>query len=481
MEASGQNKHKLVEFSLSDIMFYVLKFKWIIVLFAIVFSMGGYFYTIETYQPLYRATASMVVNAKQTVSITEGQKIVQSASDIYLAQELVNTYSIVLKSNRVMEYVVKDLGLKIPSEVLRTWIQLTPAKDTQVLFVSVIAYDPKLAVSIANSLMKVAPKAMMETVEIGSVNVLDEASLPDRIIPLNATQNTFIAAIIGFSLGTCVSIFSGLFFPRIKNIDDIEEKLVLQTIAEIPHVRQKIRSESLLLSTKGIGNSFFEAYSRIRTLFMFSESFREVKTIVVTSAVESEGKTSVTANIALSLASSGKKVLVIEGDLRKPKLYRKFRLNDFSVDMDKNLPNLLNGSIEFDEGIMKIGANLSVIKGSHEGKLPVISDMLASEKMKDLLLEMRKHYDYILIDTPPYLMFSDASILSNFADGVILVVRQDTASIKAVSDVTYDLKKTGANILGCVLNDIRRTDIGTRYKRKYYYNNKYVQGENLNI
>lgn len=479
MEISRQVNAQQNNFNLTDILYWILKRKGLIISIILVFSTVGYFYTAKTYSPVYRATASMVVNAKQTISITEEQKIVQSAPDIYLAQKLVNTYSIILKSNRVMEYVVSDLKLNIQPEILKSWIQLSPAKDTQVLFVSVTCEDPVLAVNIANSIMKVAPKAMMETVEIGSVNVLDEASLPNRIIPFNATQNIAIAALIGLTFGVLLAFSLGIVFQKIRNSDDIEERLVLQTLGEIPHLRRIYGNNKLLLSEKGISSSFVEAFSRIRTIFQYSNDLKDIKTFIVTSAVECEGKTTVSINIALSLANSGKKVMVIDGDLRKPRLHKKLELTNWSVDKNKNLVNLINGTIETEDCIIRISPNLSIIKGDHEGKIK-ITDLLASDKLKELLNNLKCQYDYIIVDTPPFCAVSDAAALSNLVDGAVIVIRQDAASVKAVSEVVTDLKKTGVNVLGCILNDIRHVDIGSGYKRKYYYRNKYGCGEDLN-
>lgn len=202
-----------------------------------------------------------------------------------------------------------------------------------------------------------------------------------------------------------------------------------------------------------------ESFRTLRTNIQFSNIDKEVGSIVVTSANQDEGMSTVSVNLAITMANANQKVLLIDGDLRKPTVDRYFDINtDFGLTnilLDKDIE-----SREF-QLIPKI-PNLKIVPSGPIPPNP--SELLSSRRMAEFLEEMKAKYDIVLIDAPPIGMVTDAAILSTLVDGTLLVCRQNSTKMDALKRAAEDLKKVGANILGIVLNGING-----KHKEQYYY------------
>ena len=199
-----------------------------------------------------------------------------------------------------------------------------------------------------------------------------------------------------------------------------------------------------------------ESYRTLRTNIQYSSFDKEIKTIVVTSSEPSEGKSTTAGNLAFTFAQAEKKTIIIDCDLRKPSLHKKFRISNLS-----GLSDVLIGKSTVNESVYKYTNNLDVLTS---GKLPPNpSEMLGSKVMESLLTALRERYDIIILDSAPLQAVTDAQILSTKADGTVLVVRAEKTKRDSVVQAKALLDKVGANILGVVLNGIENS------RRKYYY------------
>lgn len=204
-----------------------------------------------------------------------------------------------------------------------------------------------------------------------------------------------------------------------------------------------------------------ESYRTLRTNIQYSSFDKEYKIIVVTSSEPGEGKSTIAGNIALSMAQGDKKVILIDCDLRKPSLHKKFRVSNLV-----GLSDVIVGKADLASAIHKYNKNLVVLTS---GKIPPNpSEMLSSNTMENLLETIKNSFDYIVIDTPPVQAVTDSQILSTKADGTILVVRAEKTKKNSVDNAVNLLKKVNANIIGTVLNGV---DI-SRNKYYYYYGDK---------
>ncbi|CEO09898.1 CPSC/CAPB subfamily ATPase [[Clostridium] sordellii] len=206
-----------------------------------------------------------------------------------------------------------------------------------------------------------------------------------------------------------------------------------------------------------------EAYRTIRTNVEFSNLDKEIKTIVVTSSQQNEGKSTVIANLAVSFAGmEDKKVLVLEGDLRNPTVHRMF-----NVSNAHGITEILTGQKSFEECV-----HTTEVKGLYVitcGKIPPNpSEMLASRRMKTFIESLKDYYDYIFIDAPPIGIITDAGIISTYTDGTMLVVASKEVDIDMVKIAKDRLEKVNANILGIVLNKFEEASGSYGYYNYYY-------------
>lgn len=199
-----------------------------------------------------------------------------------------------------------------------------------------------------------------------------------------------------------------------------------------------------------------EAYRSLKTNIQYSSFDKEYKTIVVTSANPGEGKSTTAGNLALTLAEGEAKVLLVDCDMRKPSMHKNFRVTNTYGISDV----LLQKQKVMDVAHM-YNKNLSIITA---GKIPPNpAEMLASKAMTLFLKEMKEHFDYIVLDTPPVQAVADAQILSTKVDGTLVVVRAGVTKKDDVHNSVASLKKVNANIIGTVLHAVDNS------KNKYYY------------
>ena len=215
--------------------------------------------------------------------------------------------------------------------------------------------------------------------------------------------------------------------------------------------------------------AYAEAYKTLRTNLSFASISKQYKKIIITSAIPNEGKSTVAVNLATTLAESDARVLLIDCDLRKPTLRRLLRVR---TEFKEGLTSLLTGKAALEECILKHPKiKCDVLLAGTTPPNPV--ELLSSPQMKQLLDRLSETYDYIICDTPPVSVVTDAAALSRFCDGAILVVRQKTSTREQVWAAKRNLDAVQANILGTILSCYDMSDdtqaVNTYYGGYYYY------------
>lgn len=230
--------------------------------------------------------------------------------------------------------------------------------------------------------------------------------------------------------------------------------------------KQKKSERKFLLIGKDTPFSYNEAFKSLRTNLKFLALGKSCKKIILTSAIPTEGKSSVCINLATSLVEGGSKVLLMDCDLRKPVLHRYLKLHR----AQKGLTSLLSGS-SIEECVLKLDSGLHVLLS--DAIPPNPAELLGSEQMKDMIDALAKSYDYILFDTPPVSVVTDAAVLSQFVDGVIFVIRQNHATFEEAMLAKKNLDTVHARILGAVLNDFDTKSADRESGYYYSYNYDY--------
>lgn len=201
---------------------------------------------------------------------------------------------------------------------------------------------------------------------------------------------------------------------------------------------------------------YAEAFRTIKTNIKYSSADKHKKVLLVTSTEAGEGKSTISANLALSLSQDNKKVIIVDGDLRKPSVHKQFRISG-SV----GLTEVLIGEQSLDSVKYKINPNLYAITSGHIPPNP--AELLASEEMEKVIEKLREDYDYVIIDTNPIGLVADAQILSSKVDGVILVARYEKTKKENLLSCKKMIDQVGGNTIGVVLNGIDEK------RGKYYY------------
>lgn len=221
-------------------------------------------------------------------------------------------------------------------------------------------------------------------------------------------------------------------------------------------------SDKVMINNK-LCDAVEEAIRTLRTNIQFCNTDKAVKTICLTSCIPNEGKSSISINLAVSMARDGKKVLHIDADMRKPRTYK-----DVTSRYNVGLSNYLSGMVELEDAIRATNIdNLDVIVCGP--KPPNPAELLGTERFSQMLAVLKEKYDYVIIDTPPLGSMIDAAIVASQTDGTIMLIEYNTVDYKKAVMVKEQLEKANARILGVVINKIPRRE----YKQYYYYDYDY--------
>jgi len=306
-----------------------------------------------------------------------------------------------------------------------------------------------------------------------NIHVVSEAKVPSSPIKPQKSRDITLALIMGVVLGIGLCLLIDYLDTTIKTGDDVERELDLPTLGYVPPFApagSNGSSSPELLVIEKPKSQLAESFRSIRTSLTFSKAGRGLKSILVTSALPLEGKTTVSVNIAITLAQSGKKVLLIDADLRRPRLHKVFDLGS----AEPGFSNLLagHGEASLTTAVRHVGVeNLMLLpSGPHP---PNPAELLGSDAMKEITAAMVKKFDHVIFDTPPTLAATDAAIVAQEVDGVVFVVRSFKTDKDIATRANHILHDAQAKILGVVLNnaDVPRSGYygyGGKYYDRYY-------------
>jgi polysaccharide biosynthesis transport protein len=316
-----------------------------------------------------------------------------------------------------------------------------------------------------------------------NIRVVDAAQPPYKPVAPNVPLHLSLAGILGLGLGVCAAFVQEHLDQTIKNVQDVERYLRLPALAFVPAVdllhgnAAKERVSTLAgapaASTESTGQNpsaknlvpsknaeLSEAFRGLGTSVLLSRGGRTASSILVTSAQPKEGKTTIAANLAISLAQLGRRVMLIDADMRRSALQKYF------PQQGSQLSSYLAG-----QGNWQDMTYHTAVKGLYVllcGSLPVNpAELLSSDRMRALLHEARKEYDFVILDSPPLLNVADARILASAADATILVIKSGDTPRQVVQYAQSQARAAGANLMGVVVNNSRSN--GDSYYTYNYY------------
>jgi capsular exopolysaccharide synthesis family protein len=320
-----------------------------------------------------------------------------------------------------------------------------------------------------------------EMAQGGKVEVIDLARLPESVINPGFMRRVALGALVALAL-TLMGIFVyEELDTSLRRKSDIEKLLLLPTLGSIPALDRHVgNGQNNLLKRLGVGGNgkshsngkslatqssspVFESYRAIRTSLIFSNAVESLRSVAITSASPGDGKSTTVANLATAFAQQGLRVIVFDCDLRRGSLHKILR-----IPRSPGLTQAIASGAELSAVARETSvANLSIVTTGVQPPNP--SELLGSQRLRELLLQAQEQYDLVLIDTPPVLAAPDASVLASMVDGVILLVRVGATTRTAARTAQERLNLVGARILGTVLNDPKEMLDATQEYYHYEY------------
>jgi polysaccharide biosynthesis transport protein len=300
---------------------------------------------------------------------------------------------------------------------------------------------------------------LRKNAKVETSRVIEEAVVPGSPIRPNKPQNIMFAGLLGVFLGLCLALLQELLDDRINSPEEAERVLRIPNLGHVPLVEE----EGLrLIRDISTFSPLMESYRSLRTNINFAAVGSTLKSVVVTSSVPAEGKSTTAANLAMAMALDGKRVIIVDADLRRPSLHKLFRL-----ESSPGLTDVLVGTHEIEDVIRPSGVeNVHVIAAGSPPPNP--AELLGSARMVELISQLEGMSDIVLFDSPPALAVADGVVLAARTNGVLLVIGYGETKKTNTRKAVELLRRANARVLGTVLNRIEGPSSG------YYYGKYYV-------
>lgn len=452
---------------------------WLLILLTVL-GAGAAFSYAKLVMPLkYQSYTTMYVkNNMENAAILNN-------NDLNTARSLVSTYIAVLQSDTMLENtgdkLVKKFGNnrvaqnfafkdgKISANSLRNCLTMSAVDQTEVLKITAVTKDAEVSAELCRIIAELAPDFLIRVVGAGSVETIDVAQISNSPVSPNVPKTTAIGGAAGMMLAILIIILIDFFDNTIKDSESVSKKYQLAVLGEVQSrgikKSHKKEREHYLITDKSIPFNITESYKTMRTNLIFSLSTSDKKIITVSSSLPGDGKSTIAANLAIALSQlDGNKVLIIDADMRKPVMHRLF-----NVKNNVGIAEYLGKMNQKSECIQKSSVpNLYIIPS---GSLPPNpSELLGSEQMANLLSEVSKEYDYILIDMPPVNIVSDPLTIGGKISGMVVVTHYGKTTYDDIDELMRKVQTSDTKILGLVLNEIKNKNNGKYgYSKKYKY------------
>ncbi|MGV0795690.1 polysaccharide biosynthesis tyrosine autokinase [Mycolicibacterium elephantis] len=440
----------------------LLRTRWLIICVAVGVGLLGAIAVNVLTTPLYEASTRLFV------STTSGA----SAAEIYqgnrFSQERVISYTELLMGETLAQRTIDKLDLEMRAPELQKKVNASAKLDTVLINVSVLDESPVRARDIADALSEefVVMVRELETPPDGTrpdarVIVEQRASIPRSPVIPQTTRNIGIGLVLGLALGIGFAVLRDLLDNTVKGRRTVEDITGVGLVGSIP--LDKDRRKEPAISFENDNSTIAEAFRKVRTNLQFLAVDNPPHVMLVTSSMPNEGKSTTAINIALALAESDNNVVLVEGDLRRPRLHTYLDLEE-SVGFS----TVLTGRTTLDEALQKTRfPRLTVLTS---GALPPNpSELLGSLAAKNVLSELRSRFDYVIIDSSPLLAVTDAAILAVESDGVLIMARYAHTKRDQLGHAVGHLTDVGASLLGAILTMTpSRRGATYNYSYKYY-------------
>lgn len=441
----------------------LLRSRWVTVCvtFAVVI-LGAVGYSLLT-TPLYQGSTRLFV------STSAGSSLSDAYQGNRFSQERVVSYSELLMGRTLAQRTIDKLGLDMSADELQEKVTASSKLDTVLINVDVLDSSPVRARDIANALSDefVAMVRELETPQDGAapdarVIVEQRASIPSVPVVPQTGRNIVIGIILGLALGVGLAVLRDSLDNTVKSKEVLEEITGTGIVGIIPLDKDRRRHPAISFDNDNSGIA--EAFRKLRTNLKFLAVDNPPRVIIVTSSMPSEGKSTTAINIALGLAEAEHSVVLVDGDMRRPMLHKYLDLVG-----PVGFSTVLSGAASLNDTLQKTRfPGLTVLTSGAIPPNP--AELLGSQSARKLLNELRKQFDYVIVDSTPLLAVTDAAILGAGADGVLIMARFGQTKRDQLTHAVGNLQSVGAPLLGAVFTMVPTRGSAYGYSYSYYGN-----------
>lgn len=377
------------------------------------------------------------------------------------------SYARLLNTPKVLDPVIADLKLPLTPDQLAAQVSANVPVDTVIIEVAVLDSSPERAAQIADAIGTQFPTTIggLEQVSAGQpspvkVTVVRLAQVDPAPVSPRSSRNFTLGVAVGLLLGFALALLRELLDTRIRGKREVAEVTTAPIIGAISYDPDAM--EHPLLGTDRTPHRG-EAFRSLRTNLQFIDAANHPRSIVFTSSVAEEGKTTTTANLALTIAAAGQRVCLVEADLRRPRL-----LDYLGLDGSAGLTDILVGRAEIHEVLQQVGSTTLFVLGS--GPIPPNpSELLGSSIMKSTVDSLESRFDYLLIDAPPLLPVTDAAILTRLVGGAVLIVGSGLVNKEHLRRALDTVDAISGKVLGIVVNRLPQSEARAYGGYRYDY------------
>jgi capsular exopolysaccharide synthesis family protein len=451
-----------VDFDLRYIFKTILS-KWYIVIIMIILSLGFAFY-----KGYHKTTTVYEVKTSLTVG-----NPVDGANDIdkvALYERYIQIYCALARNNYIAEKVSDRLNNRISPEVIQSSIIVSPMENTQFINIRMVWGSPEQAKETLKTFNEVFIDEAKKFYPACAIQVLGEVKDPKPMV-ISRKKYLMAAPFAGIVLAILITFGIDFLDNTIKTEEDIRQYLNISVLGEIPR-QKKLKDKISVDYIRNLKPSMIEAFRTVRTNIEFISSCNNLKSVMITSGRPEEGKTLTASVLSAVLAQSGKRTILLDCDLRNPNVHKNFKISN-----DIGLSNYLAGRVMLGEAVHKTTIdNLFVLPSGV--KPPNPAELLGSPNMKALIRLLRNDYDYIVFDTPPVGLVTDAQVVSQISDGCVLVAASGSSVVKDTVKARDLLKNVGGKLVGVVLNKVKDSKFNKSYS--YYYSGSINNPKEIN-
>lgn len=446
------------------------RFWWLLLLLVLAGGAYNLLGSQASYTPMYRAEATFTIATRSTTNIGSGDYSFNYSSGI--VTQMARTFPYILSSDILQTIIKEDLGVSS----LNGSISATGVEATNLFILRVTSTSQDDAYRILLSAIKNYPRVAEFIIGDTKLNMLSDPEVTQS--PYNAVPRRRImlrGMVMGGLAGGALLLLYAMLRRTIRKEDDIRTQLNQKSLAVLPHVAFKRRKNKgagkLIILSRQVTPAYKEAIRSLRTRVSKEMAGLDARVLLVTSTLPGEGKSTLALNLALSLAQKGARVALLDADLRHQRLQHLLSLDG----VEPTLAEVLSGQARLQDAMHEryLPGFYFVPYGQHRGDT---MEALRAPALAGLVDDLARMMDYVIIDTPPAGILSDAAALAALGDCLLYLIRQDTAKVSQVLDGLQNIAYSGIPIIGCVLNDASAGFTGYGYGYGYGYGSRYAYG-----